>query len=47
MSFLFEAGKQPYRYIYLGYSYRDENKNVANKRVRVGTIDPTLNVPIY
>ncbi|MDR0571643.1 MAG: IS1634 family transposase [Rickettsiales bacterium] len=47
MSYVFNAGNYPYKYIYLGLSYRDINKQAANKRVRVGIIDPKLHIPIY
>lgn len=47
MSFIFEAGKHPHRYIYLGYTYRDKDKKTVNKRVRIGKIDPTLKIPVY
>jgi hypothetical protein len=47
MSFLFEAGNLPYRYVYLGRSTRNPGDNPKNIRTRVGKIDPVLNERIF
>jgi hypothetical protein len=40
MTFIFESGKQPQRYVYLVEAYRDVLGRPRNHRVRIGRVDP-------
>ncbi|MDR1313801.1 MAG: hypothetical protein LBQ12_08920 [Deltaproteobacteria bacterium] len=47
MAFVFESGKHPNRYLYLGSSYRDSEGKPRNRRVRIGRIDCTTGRRVY
>ncbi|MDR2460640.1 MAG: hypothetical protein LBE38_07655 [Deltaproteobacteria bacterium] len=47
MSFVFESGKHPYRYVYLGEAYRDMEGRPRNRRVRIGKVEPVYNLRLY
>ncbi|MDR1167096.1 MAG: hypothetical protein LBO66_14740 [Deltaproteobacteria bacterium] len=47
MAFLFEAGRFPYRYVYLGEAFRDLEGHPRNRRIRVGKVDPVLGVKLF
>ncbi|MDR1038150.1 MAG: hypothetical protein LBT40_16770 [Deltaproteobacteria bacterium] len=47
MAFVFESGRHPNRYLYLGYSYRDFEGRPRNRRVRVGRADVPTGCRVY
>ncbi|MDR2366986.1 MAG: hypothetical protein LBF58_02575 [Deltaproteobacteria bacterium] len=47
MPFIFQSGKHPNRHIYLGHSYTDSTQTTLSKRVKIGTVDPILDIEIY
>ncbi|MDR1038743.1 MAG: hypothetical protein LBR80_00975 [Deltaproteobacteria bacterium] len=47
MAFIFESGRQPNRYVYLGCSFRDADGNARNRRVRVGRVDVLTGCRVY
>ena len=47
MAYIFEQSIGKYKYLYEGISYRDENGNPRNKRIRIGKIDPITKERIY
>jgi hypothetical protein len=40
MTFLIEHGDYPCRYVYMAESYRNEQRQPRNRRVRIGVVDP-------
>jgi transposase len=47
MSFVFEGGTLPNRYVYLGKSYRNKEKKSVTKRAIVGKVEPNLGIRIF
>jgi hypothetical protein len=47
MAFIFDSGKHPHRYVYVGFSYRDAEGKPRNKRVRVGKVDNSTGIRVY